>query len=112
MLFSEVQWSKFVRSKLNLEENVEIQNDRRGFLSVIADTAEVSVYIIRKEMLALLPKKLKKEVLRRIALLDEKDRPLSRKDLQIRRADNLKWDKYKEKVATEIISHKNIVKKQ
>ena len=104
MLLTLQQWNQHIKAKLRAPDHLDLAINRCSFVSVIADAAEVRVYVIRREMLVFMTKRVKKEIMSRIYYLEDKDRPLSLRELQIEKANYLQWGRYKQRVAATVLS--------
>lgn len=81
MIFSEAQWHKVARSKYQWRKNEELHKSRNSLLNIIANTAEVKVWILQKGMLDFLPKNNKKIFYSRIKQCEDVDRPFKTKKI-------------------------------
>jgi len=80
-----------------------VSNNRDAYLSVVADSAKVTVLMISRGMLDFLPKKVKKTLMGRIKHFEDVDRPFNRKVVDNKKASLEIWSKYKDKLSSQII---------
>ena len=102
MILSERQWKKTKKAK-DVPEDDEASYSKKSLLSVIADSAEVLVWVIKREMLEYLSQEAKKNIISRIRLFTDEDRPNSIMNVKEQRASMQKWETFKEKLALSIM---------
>ena len=90
----------------NLEESAPISGNRDSYLSVVADSANVKVIVIKRGMIEFIPRKVKKNLLSRIRHFEDIDRPFNRQKFEAQKAGLRNWNLYKEKLAASIIGEK------
>ncbi len=111
MVISERQWNKIIKSRskegptgsgeeAKLDEKSE---GREAFLSVVADSAEVHVWVIKRGMLDYLHRGTKKVIVERARHFTDQDRPEDAGKFKDMKAGLQKWEIYKERLAQDIV---------
>ncbi len=77
LLFSARQWLLHVQGKCETMSASTDLEDRSSTRAIVADTAAVRVWIIRREMLEYLQRPVRKDLCSRVRHFDDDDRPIA-----------------------------------
>ena len=102
-MFSDRQWEKQVKRKQKLRE---LRADRASFLSVVADSAQVQVWLIKRTMLDYMAWSTRKNLIARARHLADEDRPENIKNFERQKVNMQNWESFKEKLALNIMRTK------